>query len=68
MMVSATSLAVLNKGDTCRIEAEGELARFLLISAEPLKESMARYGPFVMNTAEEIEEALMDLNNGTFVK
>ena len=43
-------------------------ARFLLISGKPLHEPIARYGPFVMNTEEEIEEALRDMRRGTFVK
>jgi redox-sensitive bicupin YhaK (pirin superfamily) len=40
----------------------------MLMSGEPIKESIAPYGPFVMNTAEEIQQALVDLRNGTFVK
>jgi len=42
--------------------------RFLLISGQPLNEPIARYGPFVMNTQAEIEQALEDLRSGTFVK
>jgi quercetin 2,3-dioxygenase len=42
--------------------------RFLLLSGKPLGEPIARYGPFVMNTKEEIDEALSDLRNGTFVR
>ncbi len=42
--------------------------RFLLISGQPSHEPIARYGPFVMNTQEEIEQALRDLRNGTFVR
>ena len=42
-------------------------ARYLLVSGKPIGEPIARYGPFVMNTAEEIEQALRDLRNGTFV-
>jgi redox-sensitive bicupin YhaK (pirin superfamily) len=38
----------------------------LLISGKPLHEPVARYGPFVMNTREEIEQALRDLRQGTF--
>ena len=41
--------------------------RFLLISGRPLNEPIARHGPFVMNTREEIQQALQDLRNGTFV-
>jgi len=43
-------------------------ARFLLVSGKPLNEPIARYGPFVMNTREEIEQALVDLREGTFVR
>jgi redox-sensitive bicupin YhaK (pirin superfamily) len=42
--------------------------RFLLISGKPLNEPIARYGPFVMNTSDEIEQALRDLQNDNFVK
>jgi hypothetical protein len=38
------------------------------VSGKPLKEPIARYGPFVMNTRKEIEQALEDLRRGTFVK
>jgi quercetin 2,3-dioxygenase len=50
-----------------KVFAVGGSLRFLLISAKPLGEPIARYGPFVMNTLEEIKEALKDLKNGTFV-
>jgi redox-sensitive bicupin YhaK (pirin superfamily) len=43
-------------------------ARFLLLSAQPLHEPAARHGPFVMNTEEEIAQALYELRNGTFIK
>ena len=42
--------------------------RFLLVMGRPLHEPIARYGPFVMNTQEEIHQALRDLRNGTFVR
>jgi redox-sensitive bicupin YhaK (pirin superfamily) len=38
------------------------------MAGEPLKEQIAPYGPFVMNTPEEIQQALADLRNGTFVR
>ena len=41
--------------------------RFLLRLGRPLGEPIARYGPFVMNTREEIQQALRDLRNDTFV-
>lgn len=66
--VSATGLAVFGDGDRVEAYAQDGPARFLLLSGKPLNEPIARYGPFVMNTREEIEQALEDLRNGTFVK
>ena len=43
-------------------------AKFLLVSGKPIGEPIARGGPFVMNTKEEIISAISDYNNGTFVK
>ncbi|MFN2220089.1 MAG: pirin-like C-terminal cupin domain-containing protein, partial [Anaerolineae bacterium] len=54
-------------GDYVEIRTADQPARFLLVSGEPLGEPIARYGPFVMNTKEEIRQALRDLQNGTFV-
>ena len=61
-------LVVFADGDQVQIRASDQALRFLLISGRPLNEPVARYGPFVMNTEEEIEEALLDLRRGTFVK
>ena len=60
-------LVVLGDGGEVRVTAGNEPARFLLVSGKPLREPIARYGPFVMNTREEIEQALEDLRRGTFV-
>jgi quercetin 2,3-dioxygenase len=65
--VSAPHLAVLADGDTVTAGAGRQGVRFLLVSGQPLGESIARYGPFVMNTRGEIEQALRDLREGTFV-
>lgn len=46
----------------------GTSARFMLMAGAPFKEPIFPYGPFVMNTQEEIQQALADLRNGTFVK
>jgi hypothetical protein len=51
-----------------RVHAPAGPARFLLLSAQPLHEPYARYGPFVMNTRAEIVEALEDLRAGRFVR
>lgn len=65
--IAQTRLVVWEDGDTVTVVTGEQPARFLLISAKPLNEPIARYGPFVMNTKEEIEEALYDLKQGTFV-
>lgn len=66
--VAATRMAILGDGDSVSIRTDRAPVRFLLLSGKPLNEPIARYGPFVMNTREEIEQALADLRNGTFVK
>ncbi len=55
---------VLSAGDRVRVRAGGEGARFLLLAARPLREPVVQYGPFVMNTREEIEQALADYRDG----
>ena len=42
--------------------------RFLLVSGNPMQEPVAGHGPIVMNTNEEIEHAITELNNGTFIR
>lgn len=66
--ISKPGLAVLGDGDYIQAGAANEPVRFLLVSGKPLNEPIARYGPFVMNTQEEIQQALEDLKNGTFVR
>jgi len=61
-------LVIFDNGDYVHAAAEASAFRFLLISGKPLHEPIARYGPFVMNTRAEIEQALRDLQNGTFVQ
>ena len=55
---------VLSAGDGVRVRAGGEGARLLLLAARPLREPVVQYGPFVMNTREEIEQALADYRDG----
>ncbi len=57
---------VLSDGDEVRVVAGAEGVRFLLLAAKPLHEPVVQYGPFVMNTREEIEQALADYRDGTF--
>jgi redox-sensitive bicupin YhaK (pirin superfamily) len=55
---------VLSDGDEVRVKAGPEGVRFLLLAARPLREPVVQYGPFVMNTREEIEQALADYREG----
>jgi quercetin 2,3-dioxygenase len=62
--VGTGQLAVLSDGDALRVAAGSAGARLLLLAARPLGEPIARYGPFVMNTREEILQAVDDYRNG----
>ena len=66
--LGSPKLGVLGDGDVVRARARESGLRFLLVSGAPLGEPIARYGPFVMNTREEILQALADLRDGTFVQ
>ena len=65
--MEAPRLAILGDGDAFVAQAGEQGARFLLVSGRPTREAIARYGPFVMNTRQEIQQAIADLNSGTFV-
>jgi redox-sensitive bicupin YhaK (pirin superfamily) len=67
-VVTGPRLVVLGDGDTVEVRTENSPARFLLVSGKPLNEPIARYGPFVMNTQEEIEQTLRELQQGTFAR
>jgi quercetin 2,3-dioxygenase len=62
------SLVLFGAGDEVAVEAGSEGIRFLLISGKPLREPVAWYGPIVMNTREELQQAARELGNGTFIK
>jgi quercetin 2,3-dioxygenase len=66
--VPSPRLAILGDGDVVRVHAGSAPARFLLLSAQPLHEPAVRWGPFVMNTQEEIAQALHELRAGTFIR
>ncbi|HUU74385.1 MAG TPA: pirin family protein [Burkholderiales bacterium] len=55
---------LLSDGDTVRVKAGASEARFLLLAGRPLNEPIVQYGPFVMNTREEIEQAVHDYQSG----
>ena len=58
-------LAVLSEGPEVEIRSNME-SELLILAGPELNEPISRYGPFVMNTREEIEQALLDYQNGTF--
>jgi redox-sensitive bicupin YhaK (pirin superfamily) len=66
-IISNPRLIVFDDGDYMQAQATEASLRFLLFSGQPSHEPIVRYGPFVMNTRQEIEQALRDLRNGTFV-
>ena len=65
--VAAGQLAVLGDGELVNVATGDGTARFLLLAARPLHEPIARYGPFVMNTREEILQAVQDYQRGTLL-
>lgn len=67
--VQSVRMLILSDGDHLRVQTgPGSAARFMLMAGAPFREPIAPYGPFVMNTKEEIQQALSDLRNGTFVR
>ena len=59
---------VLSDGDEVMLEGGSDGGRALLLAARPLAEPVVQYGPFVMNTREEIEQAIRDYQGGRFAK
>jgi redox-sensitive bicupin YhaK (pirin superfamily) len=66
--VEAVRMLQFADGDHVRVKTGDAPARFMLIAGMPFREPIAPYGPFVMNTREEIQQALRDLREGTFIK
>jgi len=62
------SLVVFDSGDEVTVQAGDEGIRFLLVSGKPIEEPVAWYGPIVMNTQAELQQAVAELRNGTFIK
>jgi len=62
------TLAVLGAGDTVEIAAGEAGARFILVAGRPIGEPVVQYGPFVMNSREEIEQAFADYRDGRLVR
>ena len=64
----AVKLVTFGDGDQIEIQTHDSAVRLLLLAGAPFGEPIVPYGPFVMNTQAEIQQALTDLRNGTFVK
>jgi len=62
------SLVLFDRGDEIVVQAGAGGIRFLLVSGKPLQEPVAWYGPIVMNTQAELQQAMKELQNGTFIK
>ena len=62
--VAQRAAGLLGDGDSARIEAGDQGARVLLLAGKPLREPVVQYGPFVMTTREEIEQAIADYQSG----
>ena len=65
--LESSKLIILEKGNKLVVKS-GTNSKFLLISGKPINEPIARGGPFVMNTREEVLEAIQDFNTGNFAK
>jgi redox-sensitive bicupin YhaK (pirin superfamily) len=66
--IAAGRLAVLSDGSQLSAATGEAPGRFLLLAARPLRQPVARYGPFVMNTREEIAQAVEDYQRGAFLQ
>ncbi len=66
-MVERGQLAVLSLGESAAFEGGPAGGRLILVAGRPLREPVAKYGPFVMNTPEEIRQAIADYQAGRFV-
>jgi redox-sensitive bicupin YhaK (pirin superfamily) len=64
--IETHQLAVLSLGERFEVKADEGSARLILVAGKPLGEPVAQYGPFVMNTPEEIHQAVADFQAGRF--
>ena len=66
--VTSQRFAIFGAGDTLTLSAGDAGMGALLLRGMPLKEPVAHYGPFVMNTPEQIEQTLQQYRDGTFLQ
>jgi len=67
--IESVRMAVFSDGERLRVQTgPGRHVRFVLMSGTPFKEPVVPYGPFVMNTEEEIRQVFEDIKNGTFAQ
>ena len=66
--VGDRSLVLFDAGDEITVQAGQQGIRFLLVSGKPIQEPVAWYGPIVMNTQAELQQAVSELRDGTFIK
>ena len=62
------SLVLFDSGDEITVQAGAQGIRFLLVSGKPIKEPVAWYGPIVMSTQAELQQAVNELRSGTFIR
>jgi len=66
-LIDARQMGVYTNGNTLQLHAGDSGADMLVLSGFPIEEPVVQYGPFVMNTPEEIEQALKDFSNPQFL-
>lgn len=59
-------LGILGRGDYLEIRSRAPDTRLLIVAGDPIKEPIVQYGPFVMNTVDEVQQAIVDFNAGRF--
>jgi redox-sensitive bicupin YhaK (pirin superfamily) len=62
------SLVLFDRGDEITVQAGPEGIRFLLVSGKPIEEPVAWYGPIVMNTQQQLRQAMAELQDGSFIR
>jgi quercetin 2,3-dioxygenase len=65
--LSKSNLGLLSKGEQLRLQSNADNTQLLIIAGRPLNEPIAQYGPFVMNSSEEIEQAIKDYRSGELI-